>query len=360
MSPFAGRIEAVRAALGAAGADALVVSKLVNVRYLTGFAGSNGVVVVGPDSATFFTDFRYVTASEPIREFMQVELADRDALRFVAGHLDQLLPGDSRIGFEAAHLTFAAHAVLADALGREPVPTREVVERLRAVKDAGEVESIRRSAALIEPVYAAIAEQGLEGRTERDVAWSIRELFHGQGSDQLAFDSIVASHERGAMPHADPSDAQIGAGTLVTIDIGCVLDGYASDCTRTFATGGLPAELREIYEVCLAAQLAGLDAVRPGVAARDADAAARTVIAEAGYGDHFGHPLGHGVGLEIHEGPRLSAASDATLEPGMVVTVEPGIYLPGRGGVRIEDLVVVTATGCERLTAMPKELTVLW
>jgi Xaa-Pro aminopeptidase len=185
----------------------------------------------------------------------------------------------------------------------------------------------------------------------------VRELFHEQGADGLAFDTIVASHERGAMPHADPTDAVIGPGTLVTIDLGCVLDGYASDCTRTFAVGDPPDDLRAVYDVCLAAQLAALDAIRPGISGRDADAVARELIEAAGHGGQFGPGLGHGVGLDVHEAPRLSTRSDATLAPGMVVTVEPGIYLPGRGGVRIEDLVIVTETGHERLTPFPKELT---
>jgi Xaa-Pro aminopeptidase len=237
------------------------------------------------------------------------------------------------------------------------VATTGAVERLREIKDAGEQEAIRRSAALIETVLERVAAAGLAGRSERDVAWSIQEAFHELGAEGLSFPSIVAAHERGAQPHAEAGDEVIGADTFVTIDLGCVLDGYCSDCTRTFATGAVPQRLRDAYAVCLEAQLAAMEGIRPGLSGPDADAIARGIIARAGFGEHFGHPLGHGVGLDVHEDPRLSAVSSATLEPGMVVTVEPGIYLPGLGGVRIEDLVIVTESGCERLTGYPKELT---
>jgi Xaa-Pro aminopeptidase len=352
-----GRVEAARAALPGAECDALIVSSLVNVRYLTGYAGSNGLVVIGADGASFVTDFRYLTAAEPIGEFMDVHMAERDALRFAAEHLAELAPGAARVGVEASHLTLAGHRLLSEQAAAELVPTTGIVERLREVKDAEELDLIRRAAALIAPVYEELAAEGLEGRREVDVAWRVRELFHDQGAEDLSFDTIVASHERGAMPHADPSAATIGSGTLVTIDMGCIVDGYCSDCTRTFATGDPPEELLSIYDICLRAQAAALEAVRPGAHGQDVDLTARDIIADAGYGDRFGHGLGHGVGLDIHEAPRLATRSDATLEEGMVVTVEPGIYLPGQGGVRIEDLVIVTADGCERLTAYPKHLT---
>jgi Xaa-Pro aminopeptidase len=355
---YSRRVDGVRAALAAENVDALLVTDLVNVRYLTGYGGSNGLVLVGSDGATFMTDFRYVTAAEPIADFMTVLMLEGETARFLGEHLASMAPAATRIGIEAPHVSVALQQKLAAAFGPdiELVPTADVVETLRLVKDASELDAIRRSAALIAPVYEAIAAEGLGGKRELDVAWRVRELFHQQGADGLAFETIVASHERGAMPHATPSEAVIAAGTLVTIDLGCYLDGYASDCTRTFAVGEPDADLAEIYGICLEAQLAAMDAVKPGAGGRDVDAVAREVIVAAGHGDHFGHGLGHGVGLAIHEGPRLATSSRATLEVGMVVTVEPGIYVPGRGGVRIEDLVIVTDSGAERLTPYPKEL----
>jgi Xaa-Pro aminopeptidase len=350
------RVERLRAALAAESVDAAIVTNLANVRYLTGYGGSNGLVVVTASGGAFVTDFRYANATAEIAELMDVRIADRDLIVYTAAHLAELAAGAARIGFEAAHLPVARHTVLAASRGPELVPTTGLVERLRAVKDVDEVDAIRRSAALIAPVLETIAEEGLVGRREVEVGWRIRELFHRAGADRLAFETIVAAGPDAATPHAEPSQAIIGADTLVIVDLGCMLDGYASDCTRTFATGD---PLRELYDVGLRAQLAALEAVRPGVSGYDADAAGRDLIVAAGHGERFGHALGHGVGLEIHETPRLAVTSDAILEPGMVVTVEPGIYMPGLGGARIEDLVVVTADGCERLTPFPKELRVV-
>ena len=341
------------------GVDALLVTSRANIRYLTGFGGTNGVALVRPAAATFLTDFRYTERAAPLEAFMDVRQVTRDVMKAACEHLAELVPGSSRIGFESAHMTVAQHERLIAAAPAPPVATTGAVERLRAVKDAAEQEAVRRSAALIQPVLERIAGAGLVGRTEREVAWNIQEAFHELGAEGLSFPSIVAAHEHGAQPHAEPGNDLIGPDTLVTIDLGCVLDGYCSDCTRTFATGDVPARLGEAYAVCLEAQLAAMEGIRAGLDCADADAIGRDVIAAAGLGEHFGHPLGHGVGLEVHEDPRLSAVSSATLEPGMVVTVEPGIYLPGLGGVRIEDLVIVTENGCERLTGYPKELTTL-
>jgi Xaa-Pro aminopeptidase len=218
---------------------------------------------------------------------------------------------------------------------------------------------IRRAAAISDQVFAELARERFTGRTERELAWWIESAFHDAGAAALAFSSIVAAGANGASPHAEPGDRPIEAGTLVTLDIGCVDDGYCSDCTRTFATGVLPAQLAEAYELCLQAQLDGLAAVRAGAHGRDVDAASRVAIEAAGLGDRYGHGLGHGVGLDVHEAPVLRPETVDVLVSGNVVSVEPGVYLPGVGGVRIEDLVVVTDDGADRLTRFGKELTMV-
>ena len=267
--------------------------------------------------------------------------------------LANLLSGP--FGFEADHVTYAGWQTLG-ANGLALVPTQGVVEALRAVKEPAELDAIRTAAAISDRAFEALARERFTGRTERELAWRLDQLLHDFGGEGPAFETIVAAGENGSRPHAIPGDRPIEAGTLVTIDAGTTVGGYRSDCTRTFSTGDLPDELARIYEVCLAAQEAGVAAVRAGVTGVEGDAAARRVIEAAGYGERFGHGLGHGVGLNIHEAPALRPESTDTLVAGNTVTVEPGIYLPGTGGVRIEDLVTVTEDGCERLTRFTKDL----
>ena len=353
---YAGRLRRLCEQLGHDRYDAVLVSSPANIRYLTGYAGSNALVVAGPGGATLLTDFRYLQAVAPMREFMEVRQVQQELLPPAAQLLAEMLPAGGRGAFEAQHLSQAAYTVLAEHVGGgHLVSAHGLVEQLRMVKEAEELDAIRQAAALLEHVYAALAEQGLSGRREVDVAWRVRELLHEMGAEP-AFETIVASGEAGAMPHAVPREHVIDSATLVTIDAGARLHGYCSDCTRSFATAPLPPALAEIYQVCLAAQLTGVEAVREGAVSGDVDAAVRAVIAGAGYGEQFQHGTGHGVGLEIHEAPRLARDQTATLAAGMVVTVEPGIYLPELGGVRIEDLLIVTAEGAERLTGYPKEL----
>jgi Xaa-Pro aminopeptidase len=327
------------------------VTTPANVRYLTGFVSSNASLLVGPDLVQLFTDFRYAEAARavPDVEFVQTR-------RETVQHLAEILSG--RIGFESTHLTYRNYELLREG-GAELVPRVGVVEGLRAVKDEEELDLIRRAAAITDGAYERLAQERFVGRTERELAWRMNELFHELGADEAAFETIVAAGANGARPHADPGERVIEAGTTVVIDAGAALGGYCSDCTRTFATGELPDELRRAYDVCLEAQLRGLAAARAGTDAKAADAAARDVIAEAGLGEKFGHGLGHGVGIDVHEAPRLAGTSHDTLAANNVVTIEPGIYLEGTGGIRIEDLVVVTDGEPEVLTSFPKELTVV-
>ena len=333
--------------------DLLLITDLVNLRYVTGFTGSNGFAVVGRDVRRLVTDFRYVEQSAQQVEGFDREQAPRELVTALG---DGWPAGELRLGFEDDDVTVRRHGRIREVLPErvELVPAGGVVEELRAVKEAGEIERIRAAAALVDDVYGTV--DALVGRTEREVAFSIEQEMRRRGAEDPSFPSIVASAERGALPHAVPADVEIPRGTLVTIDIGARLDGYCSDCTRTWATGELPDDLAEIYELVRRAQAEALAAVRPGPQGREIDAVARGIIEEAGHGEHFGHGLGHGVGLETHEAPRLATTSEARLAPGNVVTVEPGVYLPGRGGVRIEDLVAVTEEGHEVLSGTTKQL----
>ena len=337
--------------------DALLVTDLVNVRYITGFTGTNAACVVGPGLRIFITDFRYLEqAEQQVAGFERVQ--GRQELLAEVG---ERLAG--RIGFDDAHVTVRRHGRLGELVdeGVELVAEAGLVEQLRAVKDRDELDAISRAAALTDEVYEHLCRRGLVGRSERDVAIDLEREMREQGAEGPSFPSIVASGAHGALPHASPRDERIASGALVIVDMGCVLDGYCSDCTRTFATGKLSDEARAVYELVLEAQETALAAVVAGARCREVDALAREAIVAAGHEQHFGHGLGHGVGLEIHEAPRLSpsAGEEDLLEQGSVVTVEPGVYLPGKLGVRIEDLVVVGAEGPEVLSRFPKGLITL-
>ncbi|HXE44029.1 MAG TPA: Xaa-Pro peptidase family protein [Conexibacter sp.] len=357
MSTPAARSDRLVALLDEREVDALLVTNLVNVRYLTGYTGSNGVALVGVnDLRTFVTDFRYVTQAEQQVHGFERRIGEQDLLDEAIAALPA---GDIRLGIEDQHMSVRTYERLREALPAsvELVSAGGGIERLRMVKDADEVASIRAAAELADAAMTRTLQDGLAGRSERDVALALEQEMRRLGAEHASFDTIVAHGAHGALPHAVPRDIAIAPGSLVTIDWGAQLDGYCSDCTRTYAAGAPGEHAREIYELVLRAQQAGLDAVRAGVSGRDADAAARAVIDAAGHAERFGHGLGHGVGLEIHEAPRLSRASDATLAAGNVVTVEPGVYIPGELGVRIEDLVLVTADGYERLNGLSKDLT---
>ncbi|HEV2874320.1 MAG TPA: Xaa-Pro peptidase family protein [Thermoleophilaceae bacterium] len=330
----------------------LLVTNLVNVRYLTGFTGTNGACLVSPEERLFFTDFRYVErARAEVREFERVE-GGRDLLGDVAARLR------GRAGFDDAHVSVRAHGRLREKAGDgvELVPAGCLVERLREVKDAGELRAMRAAAEIADAVYGEVRERGLTGRTERAVALSLVRRMEDLGAEGPSFPPIVAAGAQGALPHADPRDVEIPAGALVVVDAGARVDGYCSDCTRTFATGPLDDDAVEVYELVRRAQREALAAARAGAERREVDGVARRIIDAAGHGERFGHGLGHGVGLEIHEDPRLTRVAEGSLSEGNTVTIEPGVYLPGSFGVRIEDLVAITADGAEVLTAFPKEL----
>ena len=340
-----GRIDRLRDRLE----EPLLVSDPANVRYLIGLDSSNAALLVEPDRVRLFTDFRYAESARAVEGVDFVE-AKRDLYQT----LSEVLGGT--IGFEASGLTYERYARL-HAGGIELVPRYGLVEELRAVKDEDELDSIRRAATIASIAFERFADEGhVVGRTERELAWRFEQFLHDANAEGMSFPAHVSSGPNAAKPHTHPGERRVERDEVLLIDAGCLIDGYCSDCTRTFATGELPDELQRAYEVCLDAQLAGLAAVKPGASGPGVDAAARDRIDAAGFGDGFGHGLGHGVGLVLHEDPRLAQESRSTLEAGNVVTVEPGIYLSGVGGIRIEDLVVVTDGAPEVLTTFTKDL----
>ncbi len=368
-----GRVERARvarlaSALEALEVDALLIDSLVNVRYLTGFTGSSALALVVGDSASdrlgphrFLSDFRYATQSaEQVPDAFEREIVPGDLFEALAG---ALAGGAGRLGFDDATLTVKQHGKLIELLGErwELVRCARAVERLREVKDAEEITRIRAATELADEALRSVLEDGLAGRTERAVALELELRMRRLGAQAPSFPSIVAAGAHAALPHAEPRAEPIGKDVLVTIDWGALHEGYCSDCTRTYATGeGISAQAREIYELVLRAQQQGVEAAKAGPSGRDVDAVARAVIEQAGQGEHFGHGLGHGVGMEIHEGPRLArTAGVEPLRAGNVVTVEPGVYLAGVLGVRIEDLVVLGEGSQEVLTSLPKALTVV-
>ena len=335
--------------------DQLFVSDLTNVPYLSGFTGTNGACLVGREQRIFFTDFRYTDRAErEVGEEWERPEAERELVPQIAARMS------GKVGFEDAKLSVRQLARLEAAVGEDVdfVPAGDLVEQLRAVKEPEEIERMAAASELADDVFRWALESGLAGRTERDVARAVEARIRELGAEP-SFPPIIAAGENGALPHAEPGDREIGSGELVVFDMGAELDGYCSDGTRTFATGEPGDEAREVYDLVLTAQLASLAAIRVGASGKEIDAVAREMITEAGHGEQFGHGLGHGVGLEVHEGPRLATTSEDELRAGNAVTVEPGIYLPGRFGVRIEDLIVLTADGYRNLSGTPKELQVV-
>ncbi|GFG76154.1 X-Pro dipeptidase [Mycobacterium botniense] len=343
----------------------MLVTDLVNVCYLSGFTGSNAALLVFADerNPVLATDGRYRTQAG--QQAPDLDLAiDRACGRYLAGQA--AAGGVRRLGFESHVVTVDGFDALSEAAGAtELVRASGTVEALREVKDPGEVALLRRACEAADAALTdLVAHGGLRpGRTERDVTRELESLMFDHGADGVSFETIVAAGANSAIPHHRPTDAELAPGDFVKIDFGALVGGYHSDMTRTFVLERAADWQRELYQLVAAAQRAGREALRPGACLRDVDGAARRVIDDAGYGEHFSHGLGHGVGLQIHEAPGISAAAAGTLRAGSVVTVEPGVYLPGRGGVRIEDTLVVadetSGHAPELLTQFPKELTIV-
>lgn len=348
------RLEGVRAALAPNGMDGLLVTNLTNVRYLTGFSGTNAQLLVSGDGVAFFTDPRYDARARAMVRDAEIVIYPSRLTDALPGHLTKI--GAMRVGIEATTMTIAIRDQLAEALpGVELVGTTGVVEDLRRVKSPDEVDAIREAVRIGDETFAWIIDRLAPGMSERQIALDLEVHMRASGADAASFEPIVGSGELSAHIHHTAGDRTIEKGDLVLLDFGCRSDGYCSDLTRTVVIGPATDEQRERYELVLRAQEAGIAAVAAGRPGREVDAAARDVIAAAGEADAFGHGLGHGVGLDIHEAPRLSRDSEDTLLAGDVVTVEPGVYRVGEGGIRIEDCVLVAGSGADVLGAVPKE-----
>jgi Xaa-Pro aminopeptidase len=351
---FMERLDSVRKSLDENGLDGLLITSPVNRRYVTGFTGTAGAAVITEDDARFITDFRYTEqAAEQARGFQVVEhkqLIEQELK-------DQLVEMNvKRLGFEKDHISYSKYENYHKQLEVELVPVSGIIERLRLFKDKHELDIMKKAAKIADDAFEHIQSMIKPGVKEIDISHELEFFMRKQGAVSSSFDIIVASGLRSAMPHGVASEKEIQSGELVTMDFGALFQGYCSDITRTVAVGEINEELKKIYEIVLEAQKKGVNGLRPGITGKQADDLTRDYIKEQGYGDYFGHSTGHGLGMEVHEGPSLSFRSEQTLEPGMVVTVEPGIYVPDVGGCRIEDDVVITETGNERLTFSSKEL----
>jgi Xaa-Pro aminopeptidase len=348
------RLKRLRQAMKEKEIEALLITNPLNRRYLSGFTGTAGYLLISETAAYLLTDGRYTEqAKNQATQFEVISRSER-VLETVADLLQQ--ERVSTLGFESDHLTVAEYQQLKTAIA--PVATkhvRQLVEELRMIKDEQEIECIKRAIRVVDEVFVELLAEIAPGMTEHHVATRMEYLMREKGASGSSFDTIVASGVRSALPHGVASEKMLANGELVTLDFGCYVDGYTSDLTRTFVLGTSHAKQREIYDIVLESQQKTIAALRPGMTGREADQIARRVIEEAGYGEAFAHGLGHGIGLDIHEEPSLRRSSEQVLQPGMVVTIEPGIYLPGFGGVRIEDDVLITNSGATVLTTATKE-----
>lgn len=339
------------------GMDAFLVTSSYNLRYITGFTGTAGLALITRNDAWFITDFRYTEqAGEQVTEFKVVQ-AQKGLIDEVARIAQEAAV--ERIAFEQDYMTFATYTVYQEKLSATLEPVSGVIENLRMVKSTEEVEVLKAAAKIADDAFEHICGWIKPGMTELEVSNELEFFMRSQGAASSSFDIIVASGLRSALPHGVASDKKIEQGDFITLDFGALYKGYISDITRTIAVGEPSEKLKEIYQIVLDAQVLALEKIKPGMTGIEADAIARDYIKSKGYGEAFGHSTGHGIGMEVHEAPGLSFRSETVLETGMAVTVEPGIYLPGIGGVRIEDDILITETGNERLTHSSKELRIL-
>lgn len=348
------KLTKLRDALEANNLDAILITSPINRRYVTGFTGTAGVAIISKNDARFITDFRYTSqATAQAKEFKVIQHKQVIELEIK----DQLKALDvKRLGFEKDTITFSQYEKYKAIFETELVPVSGIVEALRSIKTAEELAIMKKAAKIADDAFEHVLGYIKPGAKEIDISNELEFYMRKLGATSSSFDTIVASGERSALPHGVASDKEIQSGELVTLDFGALYQGYCSDITRTVAVGEINEQLRTIYDTVLEAQLRGVDGIKPGITGKEADAITRDYITEKGYGDYFGHSTGHGVGLEVHETPSLASRSEQKLEPGMVVTIEPGIYVPGVGGCRIEDDLVVTNSGNERLTFAKKEL----
>ncbi|GAB3052132.1 M24 family metallopeptidase [Virgibacillus ainsalahensis] len=347
------KINTLRNRLAANNVDAILITSAINRRYITGFTGTAGAAIISESTTRFITDFRYTEqATAQAQGFDVIEHKQLLELEINEQLKDMNV---KRLGFEKDYITYSQYEKYDKVIDAELVPVSGLVEEIRLIKTNDELDIMKKAAKIADDAYEHIQGYIKPGIKEIDVSNELEFFMRKQGATSSSFDIIVASGDRSALPHGVASEKEIRSGELVTLDYGALYNGYCSDITRTLAVGDIDNKLRTIYDTVLEAQLRGIEGIKPGITGKEADALTRDYIKEKGYGDKFGHSTGHGLGLEVHEGPGLSFRSDRKLETGMVVTVEPGIYVPGVGGCRIEDDIVLTEAGNERLTTCTKE-----
>lgn len=353
------KIEKIREALRARGFDAIVLTDQRNRRYVTGFHSSAGAVYISQKQAVYYTDFRYIEAARAGAK--GVEVRQIEIGHSYSSIINPLIAEDNAkiVALEDDCLTHADYMTWSDNLKAETIPQKGLMEELRTIKTADELEKIISAQRIAERALEEVLNDIRPGVTEREIAARLTYLMLHHGAENMSFDPIVVSGANSSKPHGVPSDKTIESGDFVTMDFGCIYEGYCSDMTRTIAVGSASDEMCQVYETVLNAQLAGINLAKAGVTGRAVDAAGRQLITDAGYGDYFGHGFGHGVGLLIHEAPTVSARNDKPLPAGAVITAEPGIYLPGKFGVRIEDMLHLTEDGNQNLTCAPKSLLIL-